>query len=179
MKSGIRMQHKAAGITGVYEYMAVYVENQTETRFPFHYKQLIGRAVHTVIEDKKIPPELDVNVMVVDAQRMRQINQETRGIDSVTDVLSFPYFEFAQPGVFDEQLQDWADEDILGDIVLCAERIVSQAEEYGHSQKREMAFLVVHSMLHLTGYDHMDDADAQLMETEQRRIMEILGIGRD
>ena len=159
--------------------MAVYVENQTAARFPFHYKQLIGRAVRTVMEDKKIPPELDVNVMVVDAEAMRQINRETRGIDSATDVLSFPYFEFAQTGFFDEQVQDWADEDILGDIVLCAERIISQAEEYGHSQKREMAFLVVHSMLHLIGYDHMEEADAQLMEAEQRRMMEILGIGRN
>lgn len=158
--------------------MAVYVENQTDTRFPFHYKELIRRAVCTVMEDQKIPPELDVNVMVVDAQTMRSINQETRGIDDVTDVLSFPYFEFAQPGFFDEKVQDWADEDILGDIVLCAEKIVSQAREYGHSEKREMAFLVVHSMLHLIGYDHMEEADAQLMEQEQKRMMEILRIPR-
>lgn len=158
--------------------MAIYVDNQTETRFPFHYKELIRRAVTAVMEDKKIPQELDVNVMIVDAETMRGINNETRGINDVTDVLSFPFFEFEQPGFFDEQVQEWADEDILGDIVLCDERIISQAEEYGHSQKREMAFLVVHSMLHLVGYDHMEEPDAQLMEQEQKRMMEILGIPR-
>jgi len=158
--------------------MAVYVENQTDTRFSFHYKELIRRAVRTVMEDKHIPQELDVNVMIVNSEMMRSINHENRKIDAVTDVLSFPYFEFEQPGFFDEQVQDWADEDILGDIVLCDERIISQAEEYGHSQKREMAFLVVHSMLHLIGYDHMEEADAQLMEQEQKRMMDILGILR-
>ena len=158
--------------------MAVYVENQSGIRFSFHYKELIRRAVTAVMEQKHIPEELDVNVMIVDGEEMRRINRETRGIDSTTDVLSFPYFEFEQPGVFDVEAQDWADEDILGDIVLCGEKILSQAEEYGHSQRREMAFLVVHSMLHLTGYDHMQEQDAQVMEQEQKEMMRTLGIPR-
>ena len=159
--------------------MAVYVENQTDTGFPFHYKVLIGRAVNKVMEMKQIPPGLDVNVLIVDPETMRLINKENRGIDSVTDVLSFPYFEFEQAGFFDEEKQVWADEDILGDIVLCAEKIVSQAKEYGHSQKREMAFLVVHSMLHLIGYDHMEENAAQVMEQEQKAVMDALGISRN
>ena len=158
--------------------MSVYIENRAKARFPFHYRVLLERCVTAVMEDKHIPEELDVNVLITDAGDMRQINRDSRGIDDVTDVLSFPYFEYETPGVFDREKQDWADEDILGDIVLCAEKIVSQAEEYGHSQKREMAFLTVHSMLHLTGYDHMEEQERKVMEQEQQRIMEILGIPR-
>ena len=92
--------------------------------------------------------------------------------------MSFPYFEYQEAGVFDRSQYDPAEEEILGDIVVCGEKIISQAEEYGHSQKRELAFLVVHSMLHLTGYDHMEKKDAGIMEEQQRRIMEQLGISR-
>ena len=158
--------------------MAIYIEKQTNTRFDFHYRPVIEKAVKTVLELKNIPEELDVNVMIVGPGEMQRINYETRGIDSVTDVLSFPYFEYPVPGVFDQELNDWADEDILGDIVLCADRIINQAEEYGHSQKRELAFLTVHSMLHLIGHDHMTDPDVELMEKEQKEIMKILNITR-
>lgn len=158
--------------------MSVYIENQSGTSFGFHYKVLIEKAVQTVIKDKNIPEELDVNVIIVSPDEIRQINKDNRGIDKETDVLSFPYFEYEQAGIFDIEVQEWADEDILGDIVICADKVLSQAEEYGHSQKRELAFLIVHSMLHLTGYDHMNQEDADVMETEQKKIMEILGLSR-
>ncbi|MCF0229430.1 MAG: rRNA maturation RNase YbeY [Parasporobacterium sp.] len=156
----------------------IFIENQSGIHFNFHYKVIIRKAVETVMKDKDIPEELDVNVMIVDPDTMRGINNDTRGRDSVTDILSFPYFEYEEPGCFDRDAIDWSEGDILGDIVVCGDRIISQAEEYGHSQKRELAFLVVHSMLHITGYDHMEPEDAQIMETEQRRIMDILGIHR-
>ena len=158
--------------------MAVYIENQEKARFNFHYKVVIEKAVRTVMEEKNIPSELDVNVLIVSPEEIRSINNETRNIDKVTDILSFPYFEYDIPGVFDEENNEWNEEDILGDIVVCADKIKSQAEEYGHSQKRELAFLIVHSMLHITGYDHIDPADAVVMEAEQEKIMEILGISR-
>ena len=158
--------------------MATYIEKQTDTRFDFHYRPVIERAVKTVMEYYDIPEELDVNIMIVDPEEIRKINKETRDIDNVTDVLSFPYFDYNTPGVFDQEVNDWADGDILGDIVICADRIISQAEEYGHSQKRELAFLTVHSMLHLIGYDHMSEQDAEIMEKEQKIIMGILDITR-
>lgn len=158
--------------------MAVYIENPSGCRFQFHYKVVIQKAVDAVLQDRDIPKELDVNVLIVTPEEIRRINRETRGIDKVTDVLSFPYFEYKEAGVFDKDLYDPAEEEILGDIVVCGEKIISQAEEYGHSQKRELAFLVVHSMLHLTGYDHMEKKDAGIMEEQQRRIMEQLGISR-
>ena len=92
-------------------------------------------------------------------------------------MLSFPYFEYDEPGVFAEDISDDT-ENILGDIILCGERIISQAEEFGHSQKREFAFLIVHSMLHLLGYDHMEPDDEEVMQAEQRRLMDIIDIHR-
>lgn len=158
--------------------MSVYIENQAKTKFNFHYKVVIEKAVKTVMEDKNIPEELDVNVLIVSPEDIRSINNETRDIDKVTDILSFPYFEYDVPGVFDEENNEWNEGDILGDIVVCGDKVKSQAEEYGHSEKRELAFLIVHSMLHITGYDHMEETDAAVMEAEQKRIMDILGISR-
>ncbi len=158
--------------------MAVYIENQAKTRFNFHYKVVIEKAIKTVMEEKNIPEGLDVNVMIVSPEEIKSINNETRNIDNVTDILSFPYFEYDEPGIFDEEKNEWNEEDILGDIVVCGDKVKSQAEEYGHSEKRELAFLIVHSMLHITGYDHIEEADAEVMEAEQKRIMDILGISR-
>ena len=158
--------------------MAVYIENPSGCRFQFHYKVVIQKAINAVLEDLDIPKELDVNVLIVSPEEIRRINRETRDIDKVTDILSFPYFEYQEAGVFDRSQYDPAEEEILGDIVVCGEKILSQAEEYGHSQKRELAFLIVHSMLHLTGYDHMEKKDAALMEEQQKRIMELIGISR-
>lgn len=158
--------------------MAIYIENKAKTPFHFHYRVVLTSVVQKVMREKDIPEELDVNILIVSPEEIRGINRDTRGVDAVTDVLSFPYFEYDTPGVFDREIQEWADEDILGDIVICGEKALMQAEEYGHSPKRELAFLTVHSMLHLLGYDHMEAADAQLMEAEQKRIMEEAGILR-
>lgn len=161
--------------------MNIYLENETDTEFQIDsYEDVIRRAVECVAEDKDIPDDADVNVLITDLEGIRQINLQTRDIDSPTDVLSFPYFEFDEPGIFPEMDNNPEEEEvILGDIVLCADKIISQAEEFGHSQERELAFLVVHSMLHLSGYDHMEEKDAALMQSEEKRLMEILGILRD
>ena len=158
--------------------MSVYIENDSGYHFPFHYKVLITRAVNAVMKEKNIPEELDVNVMIISPEEMQKINREARGIDQVTDVLSFPYFEYETPGYFDREIIDWTDGDILGDLVICADKVVRQAEDYGHSQKRELVFLTVHSMLHLVGYDHIEKKDADLMEPEQDRLMDLIGISR-
>ena len=116
------------------------------------------------------------------------MNRTYRGIDRETDVLSFPLQEYDAPGSFerfeDPEIQsDAFDPDsgelLLGDIVICADRVASQAREYGHSEKREFAFLVAHSMLHLTGYDHMEAEEREVMEDMQRKIMDMVQIPRD
>ena len=158
--------------------MAVYFENETGIEFDFQNPAEIAEtAVYTVFDDKEIPDELDVNILVVSPEDMQEINRENRGVDSVTDVLSFPYYDYEEPGVFEGEIYE-DEENILGDIILCGERIISQAEEYGHSQMREFAFLIVHSCLHLLGYDHMEEAEAELMQAEERRLMDIMDIHR-
>ena len=158
--------------------MNIYIENETDTTFDFEgCREVITDAVNTVAADKGLPEGLDVNVLIVSADDIRKINLQNRGIDKVTDVLSFPYFEYEEPGVFEGELFE-DEENILGDIILCADKIISQAAEFGHSQKRELSFLTVHSMLHLTGYDHMEDGEREIMEEQQRKYMEILGILR-
>ena len=120
----------------------------------------------------------------VDYEEIRKINSEYRGIDKSTDVLSFPFNEFEIPGNFDN-IEESVDafnpetgELLLGDIILSTDHIKEQAIEYGHSETRELAFLVVHSMLHLMGYDHMVDEDRVVMEDRQREILELEGISR-
>ena len=131
------------------------------------------------------PYEAQVNLLVTDSENIREMNRQFRGIDAPTDVLSFPLQEYPNPGDFsqiDEEGNDEFDPDtgelLLGDIVINAERVISQAEEYGHSQKREFAFLIAHSILHLVGFDHMEDAEREQMEERQKRIMDVVGIQR-
>ena len=113
------------------------------------------------------------------------MNQEFRDIHAPTDVLSFPMIPFETPADYDvieEDINSYVDPDseeiVLGDIMVSAEKVIEQAKEYGHSQKREFAFLVAHSMLHLLGYDHMTPEEAAVMEEKQRNVLEILGISR-
>ena len=158
--------------------MAVYFENETGIKFDFEDQEQVAEStVLAVMKDRNLPEELDVNVLIVSPEDIREINRENRDVDSVTDVLSFPYYDYEEPGVFEGEVYEDG-ENILGDIILCGERIISQAEEFGHSQKREFAFLIVHSMLHLLGFDHMEESDAELMQSEERRLMDIIDIHR-
>ena len=113
------------------------------------------------------------------------MNLEYRGIDRPTDVLSFPQAEYASPSDFtwiEEHEADCFDPDsgelVLGDIVISLDHVKSQAERYGHGCRREFAFLVAHSMLHLLGYDHMEEEEARIMEEKQEAVLERLGIRR-
>lgn len=112
------------------------------------------------------------------------MNREHRGIDRPTDVLSFPMLDVRTPGDLSgvEEMPDAFDPEsgelMLGDIVISKDKVIAQAEEYGHSLKREYAFLIAHSMLHLLGYDHMEDDERLLMEQRQREIMEKAKIPR-
>lgn len=152
--------------------MKIYIENETRIAYEFaDMAPIIKKAVRAVAADKNLPNDLEVNVLVTTPSVIRRINAENRGIDAATDVLSFPYFDYETPGVFSDTLQE-SEESILGDIILCGSKIKEQAKKYGHSQKRELSFLIVHSMLHLIGYDHIKKKDAALMEAEQSRLMD-------
>ena len=139
-----------------------------------------------VLEEEGCPYEALVNVLLTDDEGIREYNRQYRGIDRATDVLSFPNMEFDRPGDFsraEESEADYFDPDsgelVLGDIILSVDKVVEQAESYGHSRLREFAFLVTHSMLHLCGYDHMEESDAAVMEEKQRKLLEKLEITRE
>ena len=116
--------------------------------------------------------EAEVSVTLTDDAHIHVLNRDYRGVDRPTDVLSFALMESDEPEIIGGASE------VLGDLVISLERVQAQAEEYGHSALRELSFLTVHGMLHLLGYDHMEEDERLEMETEQRHVMEELGIER-
>lgn len=170
--------------------MSIFIENEVEAKFDFDYENVIEQVINEAATYVNCPFEVSVEVTITDNETIKEINNEQRGINNPTDVLSFPMVEYQVPGNFDflhgtddDVAYEYFDPDtgelILGDIVLSVDKIYTQAEEFGHSIKRELAFLVAHSMLHLFGYDHMEDGERVEMERMQREILDKLGITRD
>ena len=124
--------------------------------------------------------ENEVSITLTNDKIIHKLNREYRGIDRPTDVLSFAFRESDEPEInFDDDFESGTDNiDILGEIIISVERAQRQAEEYGHSFRREIVFLTVHGMLHLLGYDHIEEEERLEMEREQNFIMEQLGIDR-
>ena len=157
--------------------MTCLTDCEVDIAWDFDYLTLYERCVDVVLDAEGCPYETNVSLLITDDEGIRQLNKEKRGIDAATDVLSFPMIEYAQPADFSGLEEAGTDFDpesgelILGDIVLSFQRIEAQAKEYGHDIQREYAFLIVHSMLHLCGYDHMEDTDRELMEERQKIIM--------
>lgn len=164
--------------------MTCNIETEVEIRLDFPYEELFYRIVETVLDEEGCPYEATVNLLITDNKSIREINRDNRQLDKPTDVLSFPMAEYDSPANFSDIEKQWdcfepdTGELMLGDIVISQEKILSQAQEYGHSLKREFAFLIVHSMLHLIGYDHIEEADKTLMEARQKHLMELLLIPR-
>ena len=166
--------------------MTSYIENETNVTFDFSINEVADLVIRQVLDMENCPYETQVNILITDNEGIRQYNADYRGIDKETDVLSFPNVDYETPSDFstlEDSIADYFDPDtdelILGDIILSVDRIKEQAEEYGHSQKREYAFLIAHSMLHLCGYDHMEEEEAKVMEAKQEEILTALGITRD
>ena len=165
--------------------MTIEIEYEAKERLDLPYEEIINRVILEAIDYAGCPYEAEVSVLLADDEGIRELNREHRGIDAPTDVLSFPMGDYETPCDF-EQLEDACEdyfnmetgELMLGDIVLSVDKIREQADKYGHSQERELAFLVAHSMLHLFGYDHMDDAERLVMEEKQEEILNRLGIRR-
>lgn len=116
----------------------------------------------------------EVSLMLTDDESIHEMNREYRGIDRPTDVLSFALEEGEEEEIF-----GGPEENLLGDIIISVETAVRQAEEYGHSVEREMSFLALHGMLHLLGYDHMEEEERQEMRAQEKAILAALGINRD
>lgn len=165
--------------------MTLLYEDEYGKTLPFEACKLAEQVARQCLDYEGCPYEASVNLLLTDNEAIRQMNRQFRGIDRETDVLSFPALNYQVPGDFTEAEDSLADsfhpetgELLLGDIVISADRMLEQAENYGHSPVREFAFLVAHSMLHLMGYDHMEPEEARVMEQKQEEILGQLGIKR-
>jgi probable rRNA maturation factor len=160
----------------------IILENeQNEIKISEEIENTIKKVIEASLEYEKCDFDAEVSVTIVDNEAIREINNETRNLNMPTDVLSFPMLYFDEDGnIIDSDYDMDGDVLVLGDIVISAERAQAQATEFGHSFLREMAFLTVHSMLHLLGYDHVDNPEGErVMFTKQDEILEKLGIKRE
>ena len=171
--------------------MTINIEYETDEKLDFDWETVIKSVVETACDYVKCPYEAEVSVTLTDNESIRQINNEYRQIDNPTDVLSFPLLNYDYPADFSFLESDDEDDEIvseyfnpdsgelmLGDIIISVDKVKEQSLKYGHTDRRELAFLVAHSMMHLFGYDHMEEEERQVMEQKQREIMERLDILR-
>ncbi len=166
----------------------IYIENNYEN-FKMQEEILnnIESAIDFALREEEIDFEYEVSVTLVDNEEIRNINKDNRAIDKATDVLSFPCIEYEEGKVFKELYDinsfdaSYFDGDalVLGDIVLSLDKCQEQSKEYCHSFKRESAYLVIHSVLHLLGYDHMNEDDKKKMRKREEELLEALNIPRE
>ena len=152
----------------------IYFMNDTDITVSYGLKMLVRKSVIATLEHEGFCNDCQVSVTFTDNEGIKKINGQYRGIDKETDVLSFPLTDFEggeEPPIDEPQVS-------LGDIVISLEKAQAQAEEFGHSFEREVAFLCVHSMLHLLGYDHVNsEEEDEQMRSLQRAILEKMGLG--
>ncbi len=166
--------------------MIFYIDKECDIEFSFDIEEITRTVIEKVIEYVQCPYDTEVNLLITDNEGIREYNRDYRNIDKETDVLSFPNVDFNTPGDFsnvEEHFEDYFDPDsgrlLLGDMIISSPKVLEQAKEYGHSEKREFAFLIAHSMLHLCGYDHMEEEERLEMEKHQKAILNALEIRRD
>lgn len=167
--------------------MTILMEQDVESDLPVQLNEDIERVIQQTLYLEHCPYECEVNITFTDNDGIRMINREFVNLDVPTDVLSFPMVDYKEPADYDyletEEAQiscfnPESGELLLGDIIISLERADEQAKEYGHSVRREICFLVAHSMLHLLGYDHMEDEERLVMEAKQKEVLDTLGITR-
>ena len=165
--------------------MTFCVEIEDDRDLQLDYEKILTDVALYTLDLEKCPYEVTLNLTITNDEAIKEINKEFRDIDKSTDVLSFPMNEFLYPSDFsspDIEERYVFDPDsgelILGDIVISLDHVISQAEEFGHTTFREISFLIAHSVLHLLGYDHMNEHDESIMFNKQDEIMNGLKIFR-
>ena len=165
----------------------LYTENrQDKLEVTEDFIERLSNVCDFALKEEGVECQYQISLLFVDNEEIREINNDTRNIDRATDVLSFPMLDFEDKKVFNEMYLNYdfdetfkdGDELILGDMVLSLERALEQSEEYGHSYEREVSYLVVHSILHLLGYDHMEEDDKKRMRKREEEILNKLQIRR-
>lgn len=155
--------------------MTVLIDNRTDFEITPETEKLFNDVITESLRYEEFDPKCEISLSIVNNDEIQEINKQYRNIDAPTDVLSFPLLTFEEGEQADVNEND---EIMLGDIIISIEKAISQAEEYGHGLKRELAFLTAHSMLHLMGYDHMEDDEREEMFEKQEAILNNLGITR-
>ena len=148
--------------------MNIEVFNETSSDLDKELNELKA-LLQNVCQDEKLDSG-EFNVIIVDSNKIRELNKEYRNIDRVTDVISF--------ALEDDDTFNLEDYRVLGDIYICLEQALKQAEDYGHSFKRELSFLAIHGLLHLLGYDHMSEEEEKIMFKKQEEVLSHYGIER-
>ena len=141
-------------------------------------EEIIRKVVKKVLKEEGIKHDVDVYITLTNNEEIRKINKEYRNIDKPTDVLSFPMYEREDIKTLRKPKEDDVEE-ILGDIVISVSKVIAQSKEYGHSYERELAYLTTHGMLHLLGYDHMEDDEKEEMREHEEAVLSKLNISRD
>ncbi|WP_315080176.1 rRNA maturation RNase YbeY [uncultured Clostridium sp.] len=165
----------------------IYVDNRQEKmEVSDEFTNHLEKVIEFALKEEEVNISSEISLLFVDNEEIREINNETRNIDRATDVLSFPMLDYPEKKVFKEVYteNDFSEADfdgddlVLGDIVLSLERTLEQSKEYNHSYEREASYLVVHSILHLLGYDHMEEEDKVKMRKREEEILTALDIRR-
>lgn len=155
----------------------IFLQFSTEgdgIKIPVGLRPLIRKCCAAVLKKEGIEDSCEISVTIVDNETIKELNSQTRGIDRETDVLSFPLGENGE-----YEVNYATNALLLGDIVISLPKALEQAQEYGHSTEREIAFLTVHSMLHLLGYDHIEEDDRVVMRAREEEILNYMGITRE
>ncbi|AUS96388.1 rRNA maturation RNase YbeY [Clostridium thermosuccinogenes] len=161
--------------------MAIIIENlQNKVAITDEIENLIRNAAELSLELQGFTLPAEIDILLVDDEKIREINNEHRNIDSPTDVLSFPMVDMKEGVIISDEGDYDLDENtlILGDIVVSLETAKRQAEEYGHSFERELAFLVTHGSYHLLGFDHMEPEEEKRMMEKQEAVLSKMGLAR-
>ena len=155
--------------------MTLLIDNRTDFEITEEFEKLFNDVVKESLRYEEFDPECEVSLSIVSNDEIQEINKQFREIDAPTDVLSFPLLTFEEGEQADVNENN---EILLGDIIISIDKAKAQAEEYGHGLRRELAFLTAHSMLHLMGYDHMEEEEQKEMFKKQDDILNNLGITR-
>lgn len=165
----------------------IYVDNrQKKLEVNDDFIEKLTKVIEFSLSEEEVYVPCEISLVFVDNKEIREINNNTRGINRETDVLSFPMLEYENKKVFKEMYKNYkfsqidfnGDELVLGDIVLSLEKALEQSIEFNHSYERESSYLVVHSVLHLLGYDHMEDEGKRIMRSREEEILNKLSITR-
>ncbi|ADQ46283.1 protein of unknown function UPF0054 [Caldicellulosiruptor kronotskyensis 2002] len=158
--------------------MKIFIQNQQDkVDIDQHISKIIEESIVNTIKVFLEEENFEISVFIVDNSFIKELNRNYRNVNKETDVLSFPIFEFKN-GKLLEDIVIMEDEIPLGDIVISIEKAAQQAKEFGHSLEREIAYLTVHSVLHLLGFDHIEEDDRKVMREYEEQILQSMGLTR-